>query len=154
MILNASTFDLYCWEPPRFLLNIRLFSWCCFRYLKKKQPKSIHFKLLPFFIWGVSSESFTHNFSFTWQLQGIFPTKRMKKGRRGAVDDICYLCPCTVHRRHPHSKVWEYFIGFALYPEEEEVSSIYLKLYVLCVWKALDPLFFLSLCTGNIKEER
>ena len=27
-------------------------------------------------------------------------------------------------------------------------------MYVLCVRKALDPLFFLSLCTGNIKEER
>jgi len=26
----------------------------------------------------------------------------------------------TVHRRHPHSKVREYFIGFALHPEEEE----------------------------------
>ena len=31
---------------------------------------------------------------------------------------------CTVHRRHPHSKVREYFIGYALHPEEEEEEKI------------------------------
>ena len=30
------------------------------------------------------------------------------------------LLTCTVHKRHPHPKLREYFIGYALYPEEEE----------------------------------
>ena len=33
---------------------------------------------------------------------------------------VYMLLTCTVHRRHHHSKVREYFIGYALYPEEEK----------------------------------
>jgi hypothetical protein len=32
---------------------------------------------------------------------------------------------CTVHRRHPHPKVREYFIGYALYLEEEEEEEYF-----------------------------
>ena len=36
---------------------------------------------------------------------------------------IFILLTCTVHRRHPHSKVRQYVIDFALHPEEEEVEE-------------------------------
>ena len=32
---------------------------------------------------------------------------------------VVNLLTCTVHRRHHHPKVREYFIGYALYPEED-----------------------------------
>jgi hypothetical protein len=31
---------------------------------------------------------------------------------------------CTVHRRHPHPKVREHFICYALYPEEEVEEEV------------------------------
>ena len=37
---------------------------------------------------------------------------------------VFILLTCTVHKRHPESKVREYYIDYALHPEEEEEEEV------------------------------